>query len=120
MAVVVGAALLAGCGAGPEAGRLARQERALLAAVPGDDASVRAALADQADAWAALEGLLARQVPFGVPASDAFRARVREVAALSRRQRALIAAGEDDAASNRAALSHLAAMWAHVGRYLGE
>ena len=111
---------LAACGVSPQAGQLARQQTALLAATPKDDAGVRQALLGQAAAWNTLDGLLVKQQLGGMPVGEDFRAVVADVAALARRQRALIAAGEDDPATNRVVLERMRKMWNEVGVYLGR
>jgi hypothetical protein len=124
MGILIGVGvLLGGCGVPGEAGRLAREEVAALAPGPGgaeDEAEVRAALVEQADAWEELRGLVQKRVVGGVPVGEDFLALVEEVAALARRQKELIAAGLDDAAGDAAALEKMRAMWEEAARYLGK
>jgi hypothetical protein len=111
---------LEGCGAPPEAAKLARQEAVLLAAAAPDDAAVRDALTAQADAWNSLATLVQRRDLFGTPVDAAFVEIVAQTAALASRQRDLIAQGRDDPALNRACLDHLRRLWTGAARYLGN
>ena len=115
--VLVMVMVLAGCGVGPEAARLAQREAALTA-VPADDAQVRAALIAQADAWGALAVMLEHRHVGGMPVGSDFRVLVGDVALLARRQRALIESGEDDPEINRELLARLGRMWRSAADYL--
>jgi hypothetical protein len=116
----VWAILIMGCGAPREAGVLARQEAALLAAAPADDAAVRSALAAQADAWETMAALVQRRDVFGTPVDAAFIELVQRTAVLACRQRDLIAHGQDDPALNRQNLERLQRLWSGAARYLGN
>jgi hypothetical protein len=118
-AVLLGVVMLNACGAPRGAARLAAREEVALAAAE-DDAAVREALVRQADAWESLAGQLRRRELFGVPVKADFTALAEQAGALAQRQRALIEAGEDDAASNRRALGAMRKMWGDVRIYLGE
>ena len=112
--------LVMGCGAPREAGTLARQEVALLAATPADDAAVRDALSAQAEAWSSLATLVQRHDGFGTAVGADFIDVVQRTAALACRQRELIVQGRDDPALNRQNLEHLRELWADAARYLGD
>jgi hypothetical protein len=120
LAVAAVVLLVAGCGVPREAGRLATAEVGVLAVLPAEDDAVRRMLAGQPAAWEQLAGLLDRQELGGTAVGEDFRALVCEAAALARRQKELLDAGEDEAALNRAALAKMRAMWGDVARYLGE
>jgi hypothetical protein len=119
VAMALWALLAAGCGVPREAARLAAQEEAWLGAA-ADDAAVRAALAGQAEAWEAMADLAQRREIFGTAVDAEFIDLVKQTAALARRQRDLIAAGQDDPALNRQTLQQLRQLWADTRRYLGE
>ncbi len=120
MAVGVVLAGLAGCGVPREAGALAAQEVSLLAAAGDDDAAVKAALTGQTEAWNSLSGLLSRRELGGAAVTADFAALVEQAAALARRQKALMDAGQDDPADDRRALQAMEKMWQDVRTYLGE
>lgn len=58
--------------------------------------------------------------PGGTAVKADFAALVEQAAALARREKALIDAGEDDPAANRRALAAMRKMWGDVRAYLGE
>jgi hypothetical protein len=123
MRKVLGLALvlvLAGCGVPRSAGQFALRQEGLAAGVADDDASIRAALAGQADAWISMEQFMRQRQPGGTAVKADFAALVEQAAALARREKALIDAGEDDPAANRRALAAMRKMWGDVRAYLGK
>jgi hypothetical protein len=116
--VVIATLVIGGCGVGPEASALARREAGLLATLPADDEGVRRALLRQPEAWSALSVQIERKQLGGMPVGGDFRELVRETGQLARRLKALIEAGEDDAAANREALQRLQGLWRKSGEYL--
>ena len=116
---IVALALISGCGVPRAAGPLAAQGVATLTTMPADDAGVREALIHQADAWTQLAVLVRSREFGGIGGVDqSFIALVEQTAALARRQRDLIDAGQDDPTLNRAALEKLRALWADAAKYL--
>ena len=120
MMFLAAAAMLAGCGVPREAARLAATEAgAVPATLPAQDADVRAALLAQDAAWQSLASLVTQREFGGISGVDSrFTELVQRAAAFSARQKALIAAGQDDPAQDRAALESFRALWQQTNRYL--
>lgn len=115
---VLVAVLLIGCGVPKEALRQAQQETAA-ATMPAAEEGVRAALRRQAEAWTAFCTALHRRELGGIWAVDAgFVDLAEQTAAIARRQAALMDAGADDPALNRAMLEELQQRWDQAQRYL--
>ena len=113
--------LLAACGVPQATLDDARTQTFLALQPPGDDAAVRVALANQADAWTNLsQGL--RQRTFGghLPPDAQFLALIDRTATIARRQRELISLHQDDPALNRQLYSAFAARWREMNEYLSK
>jgi Membrane bound FAD containing D-sorbitol dehydrogenase len=113
-------AALSACGIPRQAAQLAAQQQSLLAATPDDDAAIRAALANQPDAWISLSNLLTQRQLGGIAVNADFSALVEQAAALAQRQKTLIDAAQDDPVDNRRALQAMQKMWGDVKTYMGE
>jgi hypothetical protein len=113
--------LLSACGVPPAALDFARTQNARALATPNDDASVRAALASQADAWQQFAAAL-RQRTFGglTPPDAPYLALVDRTAAIAARQRTLQQLQRDDPALNRQLLNQFAQRWQQAATYLQQ
>jgi hypothetical protein len=110
-------ALLTGCGVPREAATFSAQHAT--ASLPVDDALIRATLTHEAADWTHLAALLLEREAGGITDVDRkFTALVTRTAALARRQRDLIAAGQDNPDANRAALLQLHQLWQTADAYL--
>ena len=112
--------LLAGCGVPKSAATFAVRQEGLVAAVGEDDASIRAALAGQADAWRSMREFMQMRALGGTAVKADFAALVEQAAALAKREKELIDAGQDNPAANRRALQAMRKMWGDVKTYLGQ
>lgn len=115
--------LLAACGVPPSVLDDARIQ-AFLAQhppLPNDDAAIRTALAQQADAWDHLaQGLRQRTLGGRLPPDPQFLALIDRTAAIAHRQRDLIAQHQDDPVLNRQLQAAFAARWHDVQEYFSK